>query len=150
VRIVVAPFFTTGATLVLISRLVGTNVRDDLVAGFVGDRRRGERGRGAPQRERQVCGGEVTHVERPSGIANSLYGGVDAARRAGEVGELLLIFRERELKVADVSRWLNGRLSNVDPPLNSATRTLALPMYAEPMGNISYADFRCRRHAPGR
>jgi hypothetical protein len=70
VRIVVAPFFTTGATLVLISRLVGTNaVRDDLVAGFVGDRRRGERGRGAPQRERQVVGGEMPHVERASGTS---------------------------------------------------------------------------------
>jgi len=31
-------------------------------------------------------------------------GGVDAARRAGEVGELLLLLGERELKVADVSQ----------------------------------------------
>jgi hypothetical protein len=89
----VAPFLTTGATLVLIRRFVGhESERDNLVSCLADNRDGGQGGGSAPQGKRQVVGGEVPQVHGAGYVGDALDGGVYAARGAGVVNQLLFLF----------------------------------------------------------
>jgi hypothetical protein len=63
-------------------------------------------GGGAPEDAREVGRGEVAQVDTAGDVRDALDAGVDTARGAGVVGQLLLLFREADGDFRDVFQVL--------------------------------------------